>query len=98
MPEQPAYGWTEIPVTVTYRDPAAGATAPKLSLQRQARFFVSPPGIDYVSDLPFSAESNDWGPVERDTSNGESAKGDGARCVSATGPTTRGSARTRPPR
>nr|WP_052488508.1 glycoside hydrolase family 97 catalytic domain-containing protein [Streptomyces sp. 150FB] len=77
VPEQPAYGWTEIPVTVTYRNPATGATAPKLSLQRQARVFVSPPGIDYVSNLPFTAESNGWGPVERDTSNGESAKGDG---------------------
>ncbi len=77
VPEQPAYGWTNIPVTVAYRDPAAGATAPKLSLRRQARVFVSPPGIDYVRDLPFSAETNGWGPVERDTSNGESAEGDG---------------------
>ncbi|MEV0783805.1 glycoside hydrolase family 97 catalytic domain-containing protein [Streptomyces sp. NPDC050423] len=77
VPEHPAYGWTEIPVTVAYRDPAAGATAPELSLRTQARVFVSPPGIDYVSDLPFSAQSNGWGPVERDTSNGESSKGDG---------------------
>ncbi|WP_406137068.1 glycoside hydrolase family 97 catalytic domain-containing protein [Streptomyces sp. NBC_01089] len=77
VPEKPAYGWTEIPVTATYRDPAAGATAPELSVRRQARVFVSPPGTDYVSDLPFSAESNGWGPVERDMSNGEEAKGDG---------------------
>lgn len=31
----------------------------------------------YVSELPFAAESNGWGPVERDTSNGENSGGDG---------------------
>lgn len=77
VPGQPVYGWTEIPVSVSYRDPAASARAPKLHVERSVRVFVSPPGIDYVSDLPFVAESNGWGPVERDTSNGESAKGDG---------------------
>ncbi|MEK8169223.1 NPCBM/NEW2 domain-containing protein [Streptomyces sp. M19] len=41
------------------------------------RVFVSPPGVDYVSDLPFAAESNGWGPVERDASNGEDGDGDG---------------------
>jgi hypothetical protein len=36
-----------------------------------------PPGSDYVSDLPFFSATNGWGPVERDTSNGEQAAGDG---------------------
>jgi beta-galactosidase GanA len=36
-----------------------------------------PPGQDAVSDLPFLSASNGWGPVERDTSNGEQAAGDG---------------------
>jgi beta-galactosidase GanA len=36
-----------------------------------------PPGNDYVSDLPFFSATNGWGPVERDTSNGEQAAGDG---------------------
>ena len=31
----------------------------------------------YVSDLPFAATINGWGPVERDASNGEQAAGDG---------------------
>jgi hypothetical protein len=31
----------------------------------------------FVSELPFAAESNGWGPVERDTSNGENSGGDG---------------------
>jgi alpha-glucosidase len=30
-----------------------------------------------VSDLPFLTETNGWGPVERDRSNGEAAGGDG---------------------
>ncbi|SFF32085.1 Beta-galactosidase, domain 3 [Actinacidiphila alni] len=36
----------------------------------------APSGTAYVSDLPFTA-TNGWGPVERDTSNGEQAPGDG---------------------
>ena len=36
-----------------------------------------PPGTDAVSDLPFLSATNGWGPVERDTSNGEQAAGDG---------------------
>jgi beta-galactosidase GanA len=35
-----------------------------------------PTGVNWVSDLPFTAV-NGWGPVERDTSNGEQAAGDG---------------------
>jgi beta-galactosidase len=36
-----------------------------------------PRGTARVSSLPFLAEENGWGPVERDTSNGENAAGDG---------------------
>lgn len=36
-----------------------------------------PPGEHVVSDLPFQSETNGWGPVERNMSNGESAAGDG---------------------
>ena len=32
----------------------------------------------YLSDLAYSAVANGWGPVEKDTSNGEQAAGDGA--------------------
>jgi beta-galactosidase GanA len=35
-----------------------------------------PTGVNWVSDLPFVA-TNGWGPLERDTSNGEQAAGDG---------------------
>jgi alpha-glucosidase len=37
----------------------------------------NPAGSAAVSDLPFLSESNGWGPVERDRSNGESSGGDG---------------------
>jgi hypothetical protein len=36
-----------------------------------------PAGTVAVSDLPFLSATNGWGPVERDTSNGEQAAGDG---------------------
>jgi hypothetical protein len=36
-----------------------------------------PSGTDAVSDLPFLSATNGWGPVERDTSNGGQAAGDG---------------------
>jgi len=39
---------------------------------------VPPPSGDVaVSSLPFFSATNGWGPVERDTSNGEQAAGDG---------------------
>jgi beta-galactosidase len=37
----------------------------------------APAGDVYVSDLPLVRAVNGWGPVERDTSNGENAAGDG---------------------
>ncbi|MCO5974067.1 beta-galactosidase [Actinoallomurus soli] len=38
---------------------------------------VPPAGQDKVSDLPWLSATNGWGPVERDTSVGEQAAGDG---------------------
>ncbi len=38
---------------------------------------AAPSGTVAVSDLPFLSSTNGWGPVERDTSNGEQAAGDG---------------------
>jgi beta-galactosidase GanA len=44
-----------------------------------------PTGENWVSDLPFSS-TNGWGPVERDTSNGEALPGDG-RTITLNGAT-----------
>jgi hypothetical protein len=50
----------------------------QLSDTRDVHALPSPPtGNVYVSDLPFFSATNGWGPVERDTSNGEQAAGDG---------------------
>lgn len=35
------------------------------------------PGTNYLSDLPWTDESNGWGPVERDQENGEQGLNDG---------------------
>lgn len=77
VPADPAYGATEIPVTLTYRDPDARRGAPPLTVERTVRVFVAREGTVYVSSLPFAAETNGWGPVERDLSNGENAPADG---------------------
>ena len=46
--------------------------------ERIVGYYVPPTaGQDSVSDLPFISATNGWGPVERDTSNGEQASGDG---------------------
>ncbi|MBX6354430.1 MAG: beta-galactosidase [Micromonosporaceae bacterium] len=60
--------------TATYRqahrpDAAAGAATVRVPPP-------APTGTVYVSDLPFTS-TNGWGPVERDTSNGENQAGDG---------------------
>lgn len=77
VPADPVYGATEIPVTVAYRDPDAGRDAPPLTVERTVRVLVAREGTVYVSSLPFVAERNGWGPVERDLSNGENGAGDG---------------------
>lgn len=44
-----------------------------------SRSLPTPPtGAPWVSDLDWLSAANGWGPVERDTSNGEDAAGDGA--------------------
>ncbi len=42
-----------------------------------ADYTAPPAGTVAVSSLPFLSATNGWGPVERDTSNGEQAAGDG---------------------
>ncbi|HEV2779938.1 MAG TPA: beta-galactosidase [Actinophytocola sp.] len=70
--EQP--GAAVFSATATYRvlghpDRATATTTSALPIP-------PPTGINWVSDLPFTS-TNGWGPVERDTSNGEALPGDG---------------------
>ncbi len=67
---------SELTVVARYRQQGRAAT------NRDERIVgyvppAPPAGSDAVSDLPFLAASNGWGPVERDSSVGEQAAGDG---------------------
>ncbi|MEU5531819.1 NPCBM/NEW2 domain-containing protein [Streptomyces sp. NPDC020362] len=60
----------------SYRSPAGESVVSALPLT--ASVVLPPPaGTSYLSDLPWLSATSGWGPVERDTSNGESDAGDG---------------------
>ncbi|MFK4148734.1 NPCBM/NEW2 domain-containing protein [Streptomyces sp. NPDC004065] len=60
----------------THRSPAGARASSTLPLT--AWVVVPPPtGTSFLGDLPWMSAANGYGPVERDTSNGESAAGDG---------------------
>ncbi|WP_369387575.1 NPCBM/NEW2 domain-containing protein [Streptomyces sp. CG1] len=68
-----SYGLT---LRTRYRSPAGQRVTSALPLT--ASVVVRPPaGTSYLSDLNWLSATSGWGPVERDTSNGESAAGDG---------------------
>jgi alpha-galactosidase len=78
----------EVPADATPGPYALGGTVGYLGLGHrgalsvpltgQLAVVVPPPaGTSYLSDLPWNSAGNGWGPVERDTSNGESQAGDG---------------------
>ena len=75
-PTGTAPGSYDLTLTARYRS-AAGERV-RSSVPFQAHVVVPPPaGGGYLSDLPQLSASNGYGPVEKDTSNGESAAGDG---------------------
>lgn len=79
-PKEAKFGYVDLPVVATYRFPKDPAKLP-VHVEKAIRMFVQPPtpgGTAYLSDLPFVSESNGWGPVERDKSNGDKPAGDGA--------------------
>jgi alpha-glucosidase len=72
-----ADGYVDVPVVTTFDAPQ---WTDQVHVERAVRAFVPPPplsGTPFVSDLPFVAETNGWGPVERDRSVNESGGGDG---------------------
>ncbi|MGW0532403.1 NPCBM/NEW2 domain-containing protein [Streptomyces sp. NPDC003032] len=69
-------GTYDLKVAAKYRSPAGTRTQNVLPLS--ARVVVAPPaGASALGDLPWLSMTNGWGPVERNTSNGEGAAGDG---------------------
>lgn len=75
-PAGAATGTYDLTLSAQYRSPAG--TRVRSSVPFQAHVVVAPPaGSSYLGDLPQLSASNGWGPVEKDTSNGESNAGDG---------------------
>ncbi|MER5686017.1 NPCBM/NEW2 domain-containing protein [Streptomyces sp. NPDC002205] len=75
-PAGAATGTYDLTLSAQYRSPAG--TRVRSSVPFRAHVVVAPPaGSSYLSDLPQLSASNGWGPVEKDTSNGESNPGDG---------------------
>jgi alpha-galactosidase len=62
---------------VDYRDLVGTGTVSSPLLGQTSVALPPPAGTSYLSDLPWESTSNGWGPVERNTSNGESRAGDG---------------------
>ncbi len=86
VPPNPTFGYLDLPVVAQFRPASEGRDAGLLNdaglLEDEQTVQVHtwpplPPGWLYLSDLAFVAESNGLGPVERDTTNGGSAAGDG---------------------
>ncbi|GAA1370356.1 NPCBM/NEW2 domain-containing protein [Streptomyces beijiangensis] len=76
VPASAAVGAYDFTLTATYRSPSG--THVETRLPFQGSVVVPPPaGVSSLGDLPWMSSSNGWGPVERNTSNGESAAGDG---------------------
>jgi len=69
-------GSYDLALKASYRSPSG--TRVTSTLPFTASVVVAPPaGTSYLGDLPWMSTANGWGPVERNTSNGESAAGDG---------------------
>jgi alpha-glucosidase len=77
VPADGVSGTVEIPVEATYR---VGKTNEERTAATQSTLWVTPnplDGVNFVSDLQWLEESNGYGPVERDQSNGQAAGSDG---------------------
>jgi alpha-galactosidase len=75
-PEGTATGSYDLALKATYRSPTGIRAESVLPLT--VSIVVAPPsGVSYLGDLPWLSTANGFGPVERNTSNGESAAGDG---------------------
>ncbi|MFF7202815.1 NPCBM/NEW2 domain-containing protein [Streptomyces sp. NPDC008141] len=76
IPAGAAPGAYDLTLTASYRSPTGQRLTSTVPLRIQV--VVAPPaGESYPSDLGPLSATNDWGPVERDRSNGEGEAGDG---------------------
>ena len=63
-----------VDIKYTYSGPVHARATDRVSVLVANR---PPTGRSYLSDQPWLSATNGWGPVEKDTSNGEQAAGDG---------------------
>lgn len=75
-PEGTPRGSYDLTLKASYRS-LAGVRVDSLLPLTASVVVPPPPGISYLGDLPWLSTTNGYGPVERNTSNGESAAGDG---------------------
>lgn len=75
-PEGTAPGSYDLTLKATYRSPTGTHATSVLPLTVSVAA-APPSGVSYLGDLPWLSTTNGFGPVERNTSNGESAAGDG---------------------
>lgn len=76
VPEGAATGAYDLTVRAAYRSPTGARV--RLAVPVTATVAVPPPaGTSSLGDLPWLSARNGYGPVERNTSNGEDAAGDG---------------------
>ncbi|MFI9246502.1 NPCBM/NEW2 domain-containing protein [Streptomyces sp. NPDC053086] len=69
-------GSYDLTLRTSHRSPSGTPVTTTLPLT--ASVVVPPPsGASYLGDLPWLSATSGWGPVERNTSNGESGAGDG---------------------
>ncbi|NGO06186.1 alpha-galactosidase [Streptomyces sp. HC44] len=69
-------GSYDLTLKATYRSPT-GIRAESVLPLTVSVVAAPPSGTSHLGDLPWLSAANGWGPVERNTSNGESAAGDG---------------------
>jgi alpha-galactosidase len=75
-PEGTAPGSYDLTLKAAYRSPTGTHATSVLPLT--VSVVAAPPsGVSYLGDLPWLSTTNGFGPVERNTSNGENAAGDG---------------------
>ncbi|MGW3493009.1 NPCBM/NEW2 domain-containing protein [Streptomyces sp. NPDC001020] len=75
-PEGTATGSYDLTLKAAYRSPTGVRATSTVPIT--ATVVVPPPsGVSFLGDLPWLSTVNGYGPVERNTSNGESAAGDG---------------------
>ncbi|MFC8970398.1 NPCBM/NEW2 domain-containing protein [Streptomyces sp. NPDC057094] len=88
-PAGTAPGTYDLALKAVYRSPTGIAADAELPVR--ASVVVAPPaGTSPLGDLPWLSTTNGWGPVERDTSNGEEGSGDGGTLTIGGVPYARG--------